>query len=697
MPTVAIASDFLDAFSRIPRSQQKKVREFTEKFKTDPTSVAINYEKIQAMKDPKVRTVRIDQKYRAIILHPDAGDVHVLVWVDNHNKAMAWAENRTFDINPVTGALQVLSVKEIEEVVPAKTNRGKYPRLLDAFEDELLLSFSVPAILLPSVRAIQKSEELQALSKHLPSEVTEALTWLAEGLPPDEIREMISALPQKEAIDPNDLAKALEHPDSRRRFVTIHTDEELSAMLDAPLEKWRIFLHPSQDRLVSKDYRGPAKVIGGAGTGKTVVAMHRARLLAQTLCAASTDRILFTTYTANLAQNIEENLTNLCGEWKERIEVVHLHAWAIRLMKKQGKEYKIPDDKELDRFWEDARLAADCVEFDIEFLKQEWEQVVQTHEIRTRDAYLRILRTGRGRTLTRPQRGKVWEIFENYRKALEVRGRHDWLSVIQETRHFIQRNRPVLPYRAVIVDEAQDFRAEEWRLIGAIAPSGSNGLFLVGDAQQRIYGSRVSLRQCGINIQGRSTELNINYRTTEEIRNWASALLYGIEVDDLDDQRLASPKYRSLLSGPKPEFHFCDTLQEEQKLIGRRVKELLKQHRPEEICIVARHKATLQEKYQPIFTKLDLESTLLEKQRRGKGIQLANMYRVKGLEFPVVILVGLNADVIPKYVAYGESDPVAKAEHENRERSLLFVAATRARDLLIATSWGEPSPFLPRE
>src|SRR3954467_11051442 len=137
MPTVAIASEFLDAYARIPRAQQKKVREFTEKFQANPTSAAINYEKIQAVRDDKIRTVRIDQKYRAVVLHPEHGDVYVLVWVDNHDEAMAWAGKRRFEVNPITGSLQVFSVSEAEETV-ARGKKTREPGLLDAYDDDVL-------------------------------------------------------------------------------------------------------------------------------------------------------------------------------------------------------------------------------------------------------------------------------------------------------------------------------------------------------------------------------------------------------------------------------------------------------------------------------------------------------------------------------------------------------------------------------
>lgn len=697
MPTVAIASDFLDAFARIPRAQQRKVREFTEKFRANPKSAAINYEKIHSAKDDKVRTVRIDQKYRAVVLHPDQGDVYLLAWVDNHDEAMAWAANRTFDINPVTGALQVVNVTEVEQAIPSEQgNKKRQPGLLELFADDLLLSFAVPAVLLPAVRAVRTPDELLALNKHLPAEAAEALMWLAEGMPPEEVRSAVATAPQKEPVDTTDLAAALEHPDSRRRFVTVQSDKSLAAMLDAPLAKWRVFLHPSQEKLASKNFNGPARVLGGAGTGKTVVAMHRARHLASTLNTAPTDRILFTTYTSNLAQNVEEMLSTLCPECMNRIEVVHLHAWAMRFMKDQGHRFDIAFGDDLDNCWEQAYLEADDGEFDVGFLRQELEQVIQANGIETQAEYLQVPRTGRGRTLTRPQRGRVWKVFEHYLKVLEQRGQQEWLQAIRATRRFLEQNKPLLPYRAVVVDEAQDFHAEEWKLIRALVPGGANDLFLVGDAHQRIYGRKISLARCGIQIQGRSSKLRINYRTTEEIRAWATAMLRGMDVDDLDGGKDDYAGYKALLSGPKPEVHHFPTREKEQAFLGERLKELVKEHRPEDICLVARTTKQVKEDYQAMLKRLSVPHMLLEKNKEaaGGGVRLATMHRVKGLEYPVMILAGVNTRTVPLYVASVEGDPTSKAEHEDRERSILFVAATRARDRMIVTSWGTASPFL---
>jgi superfamily I DNA/RNA helicase len=695
MPTVAIASEFLDAFARIPRAQQRKVREFTEKFRTNPKGAGINYEKIHAVKDDKVRTVRIDQKYRAVVLHPEEGDVYVLVWVANHDEAMDWAGKRRFEVNPVTGSLQVYSVTEAEQVVNKEKKRAE-PGLLDAHPDDVLLSFGVPQALLPSVRAVKTPDALLALVKHLPAEAAEALTWLGEGNSVDEVRAAVTAPPAKEAVNTNNLGMALEHADTKRRFVTIMSQDDLTSILSAPLAKWRVFLHPSQNKLVSKTFNGPARVLGGPGTGKTVVAMHRTRHLAKQVFPEKTDRILFTTFTANLAENVEENLRSLCGNEMDRIEVVHLHAWAVRFMKTQGVDFKVASDEEIDQSWGEALSVVGDPDFDLGFLKQEWAMVVQANGITTLQEYLQVPRTGRGRTLTKPQRGKVWKVFEEYRSALKDRGKREWLEVIQETRRYLEKKKEILPYRAVVVDESQDFHPEEWKLIRALVPVGANDLFLVGDAHQRIYGRKVTLKDCGVLIQGRSTQLKINYRTTEQIRRWSMALLQGIEVDDLDGEQDREKGYKSLLSGDSPEVRRFETADEEGAFLAEAVKELLKHKQPEEICLVARTHKLLEERYQPLLKTAKIASVVLGKRNDPgePGVRMATMHRVKGLEFPVMLLAAVNAGVVPLRVSSTEGDPTARAEHEDRERSLLFVAATRARDHLIVTAYGNPSPLL---
>jgi superfamily I DNA/RNA helicase len=398
----------------------------------------------------------------------------------------------------------------------------------------------------------------------------------------------------------------------------------------------------------------------------------------------------------NLAQNVEEMLATLCPDCLNRIEVVHLHAWAVRFLQDQGVKVEVADPEAVEQCWEEAVHGSSTLDYDLGFLKLEWDLVVQTHGIDTRDAYLKVARTGRGKTLSRLQRTQVWGVFDRYRQVLKKRNLCEWLDVTRQARRLIEQKKPALSYRAVVVDESQDFHPEEWKLLRALVPAGANDLFLVGDAHQRIYGRKVVLKDCGISVQGRASTLKINYRTTEQIRSWASTLLRGVDADDLDGSNDEGKGYKSLLSGPKPECRHFATAREEQEFLAGRLKELLK-HRPaEEICLVARTAKMLKDDYQSLLKAEGIPHRVLGqgKEAGGSGVRLATLHRVKGLEFPAMIVAGVNARVVPMRLASVEGDPTAKAEHEERERSLLFVAATRARDGLTVTSWGTPSPFL---
>jgi superfamily I DNA/RNA helicase len=281
-----------------------------------------------------------------------------------------------------------------------------------------------------------------------------------------------------------------------------------------------------------------------------------------------------------------------------------------------------------------------------------------------------------------------------FQDVLNRNGKTEWTAVIREARKHLESSPATLPYRAVIVDEAQDFQPDEWKLIRAIVPEGHNDLFIVGDAHQRIYGSPVVLSQCGINIRGRSSRLRINYRTTEQIRRWAMAMLRGLAFDDLDGGIVDEKGYRSLLSGPAPQVYAFNSAEDEASSIGEQVNTILETRKPTDICIVARMNKQLQDVYRPVLRSLNIKHTILDKDNQPQGVSLATMHRVKGLEFPVMILAGINEDIVPLKVKGITSDPAALKEHLSRERSLLFVAATRARDVLILTSYGNPSRFI---
>ena len=692
----------MNAYSKIPRSQQKKAREFITRFQVDPTSHGINYEPINEAKDERVRTVRIDLAYRAVVLHPDSGDVYVLLWVDHHDEAMAWARNKVFEVNPVTGALQVLDVEDLEAaglVVEEKTEAPKSLEdygLFEGFPDEDLLKAGLPRQLLPAFRALKTPEDFTALQGYLPVETFETLYWVAIlGASIDQAISEVGLAQPVGKVDPENIEIALENPDSLRRFKVVENSQELVEMLNAPLEKWRVFLHPTQRNLVVGNYSGAFRVLGGAGTGKTVVAIHRARHLAADVFNHQADRILFTTYTRNLAHNIERLLTSLCGPEAERIEVVNLHRWAVNFLRTQGIRLDIASESEIENCWLNTFSAMGQGEWTDPFIRGEWKYVIQQQGITERQEYLRASRKGRRVPLTRPQRAKLWEIIDEYKRNLSGINKLEWVDLIRETRLYLVHNNVSLPYRSVVVDESQDMHPEELKLIRQLVPEGKNDLFFVGDAHQRIYGTPVVFSHCGIAIRGRSRKLRINYRTTEEIRDWSMIMLDEQFIDDLDgglDEHLG---YRSIRYGIPPLVKSFDTLEEEQDFLIENLRGLQKESLLEATCIVARLHSQLEKDYIPALEDAGIDYLYLQPdtlEDSGSGVRLATMHRVKGLEFPHVIIVGANDGILP--LEHRNADEAHQADSELRERCLLHVAASRARDTLVVSSHGEPSRFL---
>jgi hypothetical protein len=706
MTQVALSTDFLKAFALLPRPQQKKVRAFVEKFKADPTQGSIHYEPIHDMADDKVRTVRIDQAYRAVVLHPPHGDVYLCVWVDHHDEAMEWARRKRFDIHPHTGSLQVWQSEDVqgrtaEQAVLAQPIEVPVAsdRLFATYPDDDLLLIGVPQALLPAVRAVRIEADLDSLSGYLPEEARDGLYMLAAGY---SLEEAVEALvPEKPAadtpIDTQDFQQALARPGSERQFKLVEDDAELAEMLDAPLAQWRVFLHPSQRTIVKMNSAGSARVLGGAGTGKTVVAMHRARHLAKQLPADSTAKILFTTFTRNLAADISGQLDVLCGAERDRIEVVNLHAWATRLLKARGVSFvPVGDDSERDRLWDNA-MAAGSVDLPQGFFEREWDEVVLSQDITEENEYLRARRVGRGTPLGRAQRKQVWKVFAAYRAQLDESGKMEMADTVREARLALQQEGSH-PYAHVVADEVQDLTLSDLRLLRQLVAPGPNDIFVVGDAHQRIYLRRGSLGEAGISVRGRqSRRLKINYRTTDAICRWSLALLEGIDVDDMDDGKDDSRGYRSLRTGPKPELVQHDTADAERESLCDWVEARLAEGVPSQsIAVVARtarlYKGCLEALTARGITTREVNTEADSVER--DGVRLATMHRVKGLEFPCVAIVAVNQGDMPLRYRKSFADEAAKVAYEETERRLLYVAATRARDRLRMSCGGKPSPIV---
>ena len=778
---MAMSSDFLEAYARLPRAQQKGVRSLIARFNTDPTASGLNYERIHTARDPAMRSLRIDRGYRAIVLKPERSDVHMLLWADKHDEAYAWAARHECRINPETGALQVyapmtdfpgeapergretaaggpsgredgrnagaagprIGPDEQPSEHPGETGRqpgrtegrpnevpgrsaetGRPPAgtsgepadthgspaeattasddpppAFRTLKDRELARLGVPPAMLAEVRMVRGEEALDAMQARLPVEAYEALFLYLAGETYEQL--VLEREAPAEPVDTGDFAKALERDESRARFVVVEDEMELEAMLNAPLERWRVFLHPSQRRLVERRWNGPVRVLGGAGTGKTVVAMHRARRLARD---PQPGRILFTTFTRNLAADIENNLRAICTpEEMARIEVTNLDRWVVGFLRRRRYRFRIVYDRGRDagEAWQRALdLKPPGPDFPDAFYGDEWEQVVQANGVTTADEYLRVPRTGRGVRLGRAARARVWPVFEEYRAQLAERGLKEVDDAFRDAAALLREDRGALDYAAVIVDEAQDMGAQSWRLIRAIVPQGPDDLFITGDGHQRIYGrNRVVLGRCGIDVRGRARKLRLNYRTTEQTRRWAARLLAGRAIDDLDGGADDGRGIRSLTRGPAPIRKHFETREEQARYISGYLEGLRDGGEPlRGVCIVARTRRE-RDAVAAGLEEEGLKSVTLEAGAIDDGeaeeVRLATMHRVKGLEFDRVVIASMNDGLAPLPAALEERcDAVERESAETGERALVHVAATRAKREVLVLSFGRPSRFL---
>ncbi len=753
-PKVALSHDFLMQLTRLPARAHAKVMKWAILFQTDPRSPGINYENIDGAKDANLKSVRMDKDWRGIVFKPDAGDVYVLLYVDHHDDAYRWAQNRRMTINPVTGAIQIFMTEHlaaVTAVAPATaepavtaTMAEKAERVMPApvpaegaatspdtghgvalpieavsyaqLTDHELMSLGVPEALLDRVRTIDSEAGLDALQAALPLEAYEGLFLVAAG---ESVSQVLSARETRvdRVIDPNDFATALETAESQSRFVIVNDDESMVAIMNAPLAQWRVFLHPTQFKLAQGDRSGPVRVLGGAGTGKTVLAMHRAKWLAEQRTPAG-KKVLFTTFTRNLAADIKQNLRTLCSaETLARIEISNLDAWVGAFLRGQKLEHRIVYDRRQDaplQAWQLALAMKDAaLDLPDDFYGQELEQVILAQGITSRDQYRLARRTGRGVILSRAKRDAVWPVFEEYRGQLATRKLKEVDDAYREIAELLTRKPEVsqidsgqtpgagggqlsliqgnaIPgnggqagrhqaldaYSAIIVDETQDFGPQALRLLRAMIAPGPNDLFFVGDGHQRIYSRhKAAMSKCGIDIRGRARKLYLNYRTTDEIRRQAVALLEGCEVDDLDDGLDENRRYKSVSHGPAPQVVNVTGLE----AAAQSAVDFIHQWQASRDGDLAATSSTC-----CVVTPSEKlrEAMALQLQARGlrciaitaesnhadaQGmIHLATMHRAKGLEFDSVIVIA------PR-------DYLAEAERTQAQRRLLYVALTRAR------------------
>lgn len=693
--TVAISQDFFNSFAALPKNKQNKVMEFLSKFRSNPEANGFNYEKIQNASDPNMRSVRIDDTYRAILIKEDGTNVYLLLWVDHHDEAYEWAIRKRCILNHTTGSIQVYESQEADQQPEAASASAEKP-LFASISDELLQKLGVPDEQVAFVRTLTEST-FDAAKGKLPRDAFEALDYVRVGLDPKEV--IAELYGDTNAQNSNDMASALQNPITKMQFYVAEGEEDLKAMMNAPLEMWRVYLHPSQRRIVRKEYKGPARILGGAGTGKTVVAMHRAKELASH-CLGN-EKILFTTFTENLAADIQDNLRKICTpDLMKHIEVVHLDQWVNRYLRAHDYPYTIAYGDEIADMWKQAESYTG-EDFDLPegFFQEEWETIVQAQNIQTVAEYVKAPRPGRGIRLDRKHRMQVWKVFDEYRTMMDAEKICDSACAMNECAQLLTAGPEVRMYAAVIVDEGQDFGPSAYRLLRAIAGTEhTNDLFIVGDAHQRIYKNKVILSRCGINVKGRAGKLRMNYRTTEEIRHKAMNVLEGISFDDLDDGIDDEKGYISVSHGDQPTVSVYATQDQEAADLIKSIQEQTTAGvDPREICVVARTN-TLVDEYKKYLADAGIACFEVKRKqaddRSRMGVRLATMHRVKGLEFTIVYIVAANKNYIPLKSAVNKNDEAEREAAMTGERCLLYVAMTRAKKMVKISAYGAASEFL---
>lgn len=689
-----IADKFQDSLGRLTGEEQKAVKITVSDIQLNPENPGLKYHRLNKAKDKNFWSVRVSRDVR-LILHRTPGGT-LICFVGHHDDAYDWAERRKIETHPKTGAAQLVEIREtvreieVPVMVPAaqpraseSSSRSKDDEpIFGSIPDDDLLSYGVPEEWLADVRVAIDETALEALADHLPAEASEALWDLATGGTP--------AVPvQAPQDDPFD------HPDAKRRFYLVNTVEELQRALDYPWDKWTIFLHPDQQSLVSRAFNGPARVAGSAGTGKTVVAMHRTVHLAR---ANPKARILLTTFNDPLAASLRGNLTRLLkgeDQIRDRIAVETLDGVATSILGEAGLDQQLVSQEEVSALIAEASGQGEAHRFTQHFLESEWSEVVDEWQLTSWEEYRSVPRLGRKTGLAEKQREILWQIFD--RVMVELEQRHK-LTMAQIQTRAVENLRAgtATPFEYVVVDEAQDISVPQLRLLAEIAGGKPDGLFLAGDLGQRIFQTPFSWKSLGVDVRGRSRTLRINYRTSHEIRRYADRLLPPA-LSDVDGNQESRNKTISVFSGAQPRIELFESSEQEKERVAVWLTSLGQAgFQSDEIGVFVRSSAELRRALDAVeIAGLDSWQVDAESMGESGSVAVGIMELTKGLEFRAVAVMACDDVVIPSQKRIDEIGDYADLEDVwETERQLLYVACTRARDELLVTAVEPGSEYL---
>lgn len=686
-------------------SLKSKAWDFLTKLSRDSELTGLDLKIPQGAIDKRVRTARVDLNHRAVLFA--VGDAAEPMWllaaIKPHDDAYTYAETLTLEVNPANGAMEVLRGAAIGAKVESFRRR---PATEDAVQ---ILPFSVAELVGLGIKSevaaeairLTSEDEVLDLAGDLPEWQQRVLVELATGTSIEDVRSTYELDRPSTGDDP---VEALKRPITQMQFVYLDNDDELRRMMEGDFAAWRTYLHPQQRAVAYREvWNGPYRLAGGAGTGKTVVALHRSAFLARRRDA----RVLLCTFTRNLAADLEVDIRSLVKP--DELPRVHVRGvdQLVRAVVQtvDGPPGAILGDREQETLWEDA-VRVTAVPADLAptitpaFLAGEYRTVVLGMAEQTREAYLHVRRPGRGVRLNRVQRAAVWTVIETFQRSVAAQGRTTFELLAARAAQILEdpAARSKAPgYDHVVVDEGQDLHAGHWRVLRGLVAPGLNDMFICEDGHQRIYGERTVLSRFGIETRGRSRRLTLNYRTSRQNLAFAIGVIDDQPVLDLEGEQDTVAGYHSTFTGPAPVTRGFTGIVEEMRFVVYTVRAWLDAGVPASSIAVLARRTAEQDRARIVLQEGGVAVELLQREGAGNpsAVKIASMHRAKGTEFSRVIVVGAEAGVVPLDWVF-ENQPESEASALlGRERSLFYVACSRARDELVVTWSGEPSPFLP--
>jgi superfamily I DNA/RNA helicase len=668
----------------------------------DPWTRDLHPEKVKQA-ESGVHSSRVDQAYRLIWKHIKPNDV-VLCLVDKHDEAYRRAARKAFTLEDgMVCVADILKVgakpREQKDGLFGWFQRGKegVGTLFVGYRDQELLDLGVPADALPNVRALEDVNQLDMVERLLSAETY------------DRLLEIALDVVERPVVPDGELQQSLERYQGGDELYRFVDSDEFKRALTGTMEEWMLFLAPHQKQLITRTYNGPARIKGVAGSGKTVVAIHRARHLARK-ASKQQSKVLFLTYGNRLPNVVRYLLGHLAGESAPELQAVEcktIHQWCYHFLARHGHRPVMDNSGDAYRTALDEAVADAILQHpglrvlsrSQSFFGDEIRYAIKGRAITTLEEYLALQRSGRGTPLQESERRAVYSVYEGYKKRLRAQGLWDYDDYILGALHLIESGTDPGEYMAAVVDEIQDLTVAVMRLIRRIVPERSDDLFLVGDGLQRIYPGGYALGQLGIDIVGRGTLLRRNYRNTQEILRAAHAMMSQQKLDDMDEAagEITEPEY-SVRQGALPLLRRFDSPAAELTWVCKRIEDLKAQegYLDRDFAVLYRWRnpylGLIGQHVSPGIECVELGKDAMT--YFGPGAKHTTFHSAKGLEFKVVFVVGVtDGSFVPR------DDWSLQGEELNdylaRERRLLYVAMTRARDLLYLTcSRGRASRFL---